>query len=80
MNGFCVCFHLYTDSGDFSLMNAQGGYYENALQAASYGGLDEIAKLLINKGVDVKIQGEHYGNAPQAAFYPGHEAMAKLLI
>ena len=61
-------------------MNAQGGYYGNALQAASYGGHDAIAKLFINKGVDVKIQGGHYGNALQATFYPGHEAMAKLLI
>ena len=62
-------------------MNAQGGNYGNALQAASYGGHDAIAKLFINKkGVDVKIQGGHYGNALQATFHPGHEEVAKLLI
>ena len=44
-------------------VNAQGGNYGNALQAASYGGHKAIAKLLIDKGADVNAQGGEYGNA-----------------
>ena len=51
--------------------NAQGGYYGNSLQTASYGGHEAIEKLLIEKGADV--------NALQAALSTGHEALAKLL-
>ncbi|KIJ94775.1 hypothetical protein K443DRAFT_640771, partial [Laccaria amethystina LaAM-08-1] len=63
-------------------VNAQGGVYGNALQAASYNGHEAIAKLLIEKGADVNAQGGYYGNALQAASssYEGHEAIAKLLI
>ncbi|KIJ99791.1 hypothetical protein K443DRAFT_80490, partial [Laccaria amethystina LaAM-08-1] len=64
-------------------VNAQGGAFGNALQAALYGGHEAIAKLLIEKGADgadVNAQGGHYGNALQAASQTGHEAIAKLLI
>ena len=61
-------------------VNAQGGYYGNALEAASYKGHDAIAKQLIDKGADVNAQGGHHGNALQAASVEGHEAIAKLLI
>jgi ankyrin repeat protein len=46
-------------------VNAQGGFYGNALQAASYEGHEAIAKLLIEKGADVNAQGGYYGNALQ---------------
>ena len=61
-------------------INAQGGECGNALQAASYGGHEVIAKHLIQKGADVHAQGGRYGNALQAASYGGHEGMTKLLI
>ena len=51
-------------------VNAQGGLYGNALQAASYGGHEEITKQLIQKGTDVHAQGGLYGNALQAASCP----------
>jgi ankyrin repeat protein len=40
--------------------NAQGGYYSNALQAASSGGHEQVVKLLLDKGADVKAKGESH--------------------
>lgn len=34
-------------------VNAQGGWYGNALQAASFGGYREIVQVLVDKGADV---------------------------
>ncbi|KAJ7249840.1 ankyrin repeat-containing domain protein [Mycena rebaudengoi] len=61
-------------------VNAQGGEYGNALQAASYNGQEAIVQLLIEKGADVNAQGGDYGNALQAASYDGDEAIVQLLI
>ena len=61
-------------------VNAQGGYYGNALSAASYKGHEAIVKLLLDNRANVNAQGGEYGNALQAALYEGHEAIAKLLI
>ena len=49
-------------------VNAQGGKYGNALQAAafSYEGFRKM-KLLLEKGADVNAQGGKHGNALQAA-------------
>ena len=52
-------------------MNAQGGRYDRALQAAASRGHIEIARLLLDKGADVNTQGGHYGNALQAALIGG---------
>ena len=60
-------------------VNAQGGDYGNALQAASFRGWETITKLLIEKGADVNAQGGQYRNALQAASCEGHEAITKLL-
>ena len=38
-------------------INAQGGRYGNALQAASYGGDEQVVKMLLDKGVNVNAQG-----------------------
>ncbi|KAF8239490.1 hypothetical protein L208DRAFT_1237287, partial [Tricholoma matsutake] len=48
-------------------VNAQGGFFGNALQAAAYNGNQEIVKLLIEEGANVNAQGGEYGNALQAA-------------
>ena len=63
-----------------SSVNAQGGYYGNALQAASYGGHEAIAKLLIEKGADVNAQRGEYAYVLHATSYEGHEVIAKHLI
>ncbi|EGU74404.1 hypothetical protein FOXB_15094, partial [Fusarium oxysporum f. sp. conglutinans Fo5176] len=59
---------LTTEGAD---VNAQGGFYGNALQAASLHGNLEIVQLLLDKGADVNAQGGQYGNALQAASYKG---------
>ena len=61
-------------------VDAQGGYYGNALQVASYKGHETTTKLLIEKGADVNAQGGFYVNACQAALNEGHQAIATLLI
>jgi hypothetical protein len=61
-------------------VNAQGGYYGNALQAALYRGHEQVVKMLLNKGADVNAQGGHYGNALQAASARGHEQVVKMLL
>jgi ankyrin repeat domain-containing protein 50 len=44
-------------------VNAQGGYYGNALQAALSGGHEKVVQLLLEKNADVNAQGGYYGNA-----------------
>jgi ankyrin repeat protein len=44
-------------------VNAQGGDYGNALQAASEGGHEQVVKLLLEKNTDVNAQGRRYSNA-----------------
>ncbi|KAJ6438991.1 Cytoplasmic 60S subunit biogenesis factor REI1 [Purpureocillium lavendulum] len=61
-------------------VNAQGGEYGNALQAASYGGHREIVQLLMDNGADVNAQGGMFGNALQAASYGGHREIVQLLM
>jgi ankyrin repeat protein len=61
-------------------VNAQGGEYGNALQAASLQGHTEVATLLIERGADINAQGGHFGTALQAASANGHTEVATLLI
>ncbi|EAQ91377.1 hypothetical protein CHGG_03312 [Chaetomium globosum CBS 148.51] len=61
-------------------VNAQGGEYGNALQAASSRGHQEIVKLLLDKGADVNAQGGRYSNALYAASLKDHQEIVKLLL
>ncbi|PVH67502.1 ankyrin, partial [Cadophora sp. DSE1049] len=61
-------------------VNAQGGRYGNALQAASTEGHETITVLLIEEGANVNAQRGRYGNALQAACTEGHETIAALLL
>jgi hypothetical protein len=61
-------------------VNAQGGQYGNALQAASAYSYKEIVMLLLDKGADVNAQGGHYGNALQAASACGYKEIGILLL
>ncbi|KAM0172531.1 hypothetical protein ACHAPF_007410 [Botrytis cinerea] len=61
-------------------VNAQGGEYGNALQAAARRGNQEIVKLLLDRGANVNAQGGEYGNALQAAARDGNQEIVKLLL
>jgi hypothetical protein len=69
---------VLTDKG--ADVNAQGGHYGNALQAASYEGHEQVVKMLLDKGADVNAQGGEYINALQAASEGGHEQVVKMLL
>ncbi|KZP17157.1 ankyrin [Athelia psychrophila] len=61
-------------------VNERGGYYGNALQAASHRGHDAIVRLLLDKGADVNAQGGRWGSALQAASFRGHDAIVRMLL
>jgi len=63
-------------------VNAQGGRYGNALQAATalINGHHDVVETLLQKGADVNAQGGQYGNALQAASYRRHGDVIELLI
>jgi ankyrin repeat protein len=61
-------------------INAQGGRYGSALQAASFRGHKAVVQQLLDKGADCNIQGGRYGNTLQAASLRGHEAVVQLLL
>jgi hypothetical protein len=62
------------------LVNAQGGHYGNALQAASVEGHEKVVQMLLNAGADINAQGGHYGNTLQAASYEDHDKVVQMLL
>ncbi|KAF2737831.1 hypothetical protein EJ04DRAFT_460527, partial [Polyplosphaeria fusca] len=61
-------------------VNAQGGYFGNALCAASYRGKKQVVKMLFDAGTNVTASGGWYGNAFHAAAYEGHLPVLELLM
>ncbi|KAF7965800.1 hypothetical protein HWV62_41763 [Athelia sp. TMB] len=61
-------------------VNATGGEYGTALQAATCQGLLEVVKLLLENGADVNAMVEHHGTALQAASSRGLFEIAQLLV
>ncbi|KAL9100680.1 MAG: hypothetical protein Q9163_003967 [Psora crenata] len=61
-------------------INAQGGRYGNALQAASYKGDNKVVQILLDKGADINTQGGLYGNALQAALSGGNDKVVQILL
>ncbi|KAK8054033.1 ankyrin [Apiospora saccharicola] len=47
-------------------VDAYGGHYDNALQAASAAGMQEVVRLLLEEGADVNAEGDLYCNALHA--------------
>ncbi|KAK5289444.1 hypothetical protein LTR99_011252 [Exophiala xenobiotica] len=61
-------------------VNAKGGHYGNALQAASFWSHEKIVQILIDAKADVNAQGGHYGNALCAASFNGHDSIVQKLL
>lgn len=62
-------------------INAQGGEFGNALQAASQAGHERLVGILLdNKTTNVNARGGYYGNALQAASFEGHEQIVQMLL
>ncbi|KAF9064325.1 ankyrin repeat-containing domain protein [Rhodocollybia butyracea] len=61
-------------------VNAQGGKYGNALQAAAAQGNKDVVQLLLEHKADANAQGGHYGNALQAAAAQNNKDIVHLLL
>lgn len=61
-------------------MDAQGGQYGSAVQAASENGHTDILEILLARGADVDAQGRRYGIALQVAADHGSEEVLLLLM
>src|SRR5437667_247930 len=61
-------------------VNAIGGIYGTALQAAVCYGRDWIIQPLLKKGADVNVMGGKYGTALQAAAHCDHGPMVRQLL
>lgn len=60
-------------------VNAQGGGYGSALQAASARGYDKIVQTLLDRSADISAQGGKHGNALQAASFGDHDNIVRVL-
>ncbi|KAJ5757468.1 uncharacterized protein N7511_006162 [Penicillium nucicola] len=70
----------YKSSDLCGLVNAQGGYFGNALQAASWKGHEEVVLMLLDHGADMNAQGGRFGNALQATSSQGHKNVVSMLL
>ena len=61
-------------------INAEGGHYGHALQAAAAFGHLDIVTLLLEKGADINAEGGEYGNSLQAAACFGYLDIITLLF
>ncbi|CUS12375.1 unnamed protein product, partial [Tuber aestivum] len=67
LNLVTACKSLVDRNADTVNVNAQGGWYGSALQAAAKNENESVVRLLLERGAEVNTQGGHYGNALQAA-------------
>jgi hypothetical protein len=78
LNGCLGLVKLLVD-GDANV-NAGGGDYGSALQAASDSGYVEVVLLLLDTGADINAQGGLHGSALHAASANGHLEVVRLLL
>ena len=76
--GLCEAVRMLIKAG--MDVNAQGGSFGNALQAASARGHVDVVNLLLDKGADVNSMGGVWDGALQAASAHGHENVVKMLL
>ncbi|KAF5353788.1 hypothetical protein D9758_010628 [Tetrapyrgos nigripes] len=77
-NGYFHIVKVLVENG--ADVNAKGGHYGFALQAAALWGDLDIVKYLVERGADVNAEGGRYGFALQAAAYGGHLDIVKYLV
>ncbi|KIV91422.1 hypothetical protein PV10_05963 [Exophiala mesophila] len=70
---------LLEDFPDINV-NAQGGRFGNALQAAAYKGLRDVVELLLDRGADAKLRGGKYYSALNAAVVKGFWDIVEILL
>jgi ankyrin repeat protein len=64
---------------DFENVNVPGGHFGNAIQAAAFGGHDNMLLMMLKRGADVNSEGR-YGSALRAASLGGHDTVVRLLL
>ncbi len=62
------------------MFNIQGGYYGNALQAASKKATSILSRASWRRGADINARGGEYGTALQAASARGHLDIVQILL
>ena len=76
--GYDQIIQLLLDQG--ADINAQGGYYGNALQSALRSGYDKVVQMLLDKGANINAQGGFYGTTLQTASFEGHDKVIQMLL
>ncbi|QYT00974.1 hypothetical protein H0G86_008031 [Trichoderma simmonsii] len=61
-------------------VNAQGGFFGSALQAAAYFGRTLLVRVLLDKGADTNIRGAKYRSALNAAVVRGYWDIVEILL
>ncbi|PKK54169.1 hypothetical protein CI102_1362 [Trichoderma harzianum] len=61
-------------------VNAQGGIFGSALQAAAFSGQTESVRLLLDRGADVNIRGGKCDSALNAAIFSGYWDIVEILL
>ncbi|KKP00728.1 hypothetical protein THAR02_07154 [Trichoderma harzianum] len=61
-------------------VNAQGGFFGTALQAAAYFGRTLLVKLLLDKGANINVRGGNYQSALNAAVVRGCWDLVEILV
>lgn len=62
------------------IVNATGGYYGCALQAAAVREHKAVVQILLDQGTDVDAQGGWYGSSLRAAAWRGNTSIIQLLL
>ncbi|KAK4070980.1 uncharacterized protein Triagg1_6347 [Trichoderma aggressivum f. europaeum] len=61
-------------------VNAQGGIFGSALQAAAFSGQTESVRMLLDRGADVNARGGKCGSALNAAIFSGYWDIVEILL
>lgn len=61
-------------------VNAQGGFFGSALQAAAYFGRNLLVQLLLDKGANINVRGGNYQSALNAAVVRGCWDLVEILL